>query len=843
MTSKLAAYTSLSLVLIMMKYLLFAAALCGGVVVDAAHTGKVFVDLNRNGICDAGESGLPGVCVSDGKNVVRTGPTGNFSLPGHERERFVFVTLPSGYKASRAHYLPIRKETKDYSLGVVPYASHVSSGGAHRFVQVSDTEIGGLEEHDDWVQSLRDYVMDEPVSFIVHTGDICYEEGLKNHHRLMNTENMDVPVFYCIGNHDLVKGAYGEELFEQNYGPVYYSFDVGNVHYLVTPMPGGDYAPGYTRDEVYEWMKNDLSMVPEGMSVMVFNHDLLTQGPDFKFYNDKGDYIDLDAHHLKAWIYGHWHINHIYKYRKAYSVCTSTPVRGGIDHASAAFRVFKVDGKGDFTTELRYMYWDRKLEIASLDNLHAAHTEAGSIPLSVNTYHTASPTVKVSAFCRMGDETIVKPFALVPQTNMNWLAHLSLPDNALGKLVTVTVEAMYANGETVRRSHSFVYTPSSLPEISVAGKVWNNLSGNAGHTGISSDTLSPRLKLRWTTNVGANIYMVSPVLADNRVFVATVDEDGEGKAAVVALDARTGRMLWKSATDGSVRNSIALSGDKVFAQDVYGNLYAFFQADGRLAWKLDLETPAVPALNDGLVAEGDTVYAGTGRSLCAVHADSGQRLWRNEDWASREGCTATLAVGRDFVIGHSHWGALYANDKATGRLLWSESREGLRNRSAAPAVIGGLLYLASGESFFVIEGRTGRILVRKPLDENVDVASTPAVTDTEIIFGTATHGVVALDRETYARKWNFRTGPALIYSSPYTRNPSCTVETSPVVSGATVYVAASDGVIYALDRQTGRLQWKHATGAPCMGSVAVAGNALFAVDYAGNVYGFVQELK
>ena len=53
----------------------------------------------------------------------------------------------------------------------------------------------------------------------------------------MNTENMDCPVFYCIGNHDLVKGKYGEELFESIYGPVYYFFDAGNVHYVVTPMP------------------------------------------------------------------------------------------------------------------------------------------------------------------------------------------------------------------------------------------------------------------------------------------------------------------------------------------------------------------------------------------------------------------------------------------------------------------------------------------------------------------------------------------------------------------------------------------------------------------------------
>ena len=34
---------------------------------------------------------------------------------------------------------------------------------------------------------------------------------------------MSVSVFYCIGNHDLVKGKYGEELFESIYGPVYYS--------------------------------------------------------------------------------------------------------------------------------------------------------------------------------------------------------------------------------------------------------------------------------------------------------------------------------------------------------------------------------------------------------------------------------------------------------------------------------------------------------------------------------------------------------------------------------------------------------------------------------------------
>ena len=64
---------------------------------------------------------------------------------------------------------------------------------------------------------------------------------MKSHIELMNTTNMNCPIFYCIGNHDLVEGQYGEELFESIYGPTYYSFDVGSTHYIVTPMLMGDF--------------------------------------------------------------------------------------------------------------------------------------------------------------------------------------------------------------------------------------------------------------------------------------------------------------------------------------------------------------------------------------------------------------------------------------------------------------------------------------------------------------------------------------------------------------------------------------------------------------------------
>lgn len=827
---------------IMKKNLLVFGLLLSCVSVYANHTGHVFVDSNRNGIYDKGEKPLGNICVSDGKNVVKTDRKGFFSLPGHERERFIFITTPSGYKTDNAYYKKIVNEDVQYDFGVVPYNAHINKDGSHKFIQISDTEIGATTaEHDDWIQNIRDYVFNEHSAFVIHTGDICYEPGLNNHIKIMNTANMNTQIFYCIGNHDLVRGKYGEEVFEKNYGPVYYSFDVGSVHYIVTPMPGGDYAPGYTQEDVYYWLKNDLDQQPDGKPIMVFNHDILTYGEEFKFFRNKEEFIDLDAKNLKAWIYGHWHINHIHKHKKAYSICTSTLIRGGIDHASSAFRIFHVDKNGDFNTELRYTYINKGLEISSLDNLHAPISRDGKLPLYVNTYSTVSKTEKVNYSCFIENQKIIDAKPLVQNTDFNWNTEVKLPSEAKGKLITISVEARYENGEVAKRNHSFIYMPNESPEIELNNGSWTNLAGNAAHSGVQGNAKDANPRLKWIANVGSNIYMAAPVLENGKLFIATVDENNAGKAAVYALDAVNGNVLWKAPVKGSVKNSIALTSGKVFAQDIYGNLYSFDQKDGRVVWEKKLKTKTVPALNDGLAAEEHVVYAGTGASLCAVDADSGKDIWNNDSWNSREGCTATLSIGQDFVIGGSHWGALYANDKKTGKYLWGESKDGLRNRSAAPAVVDGLLYMASLNSFFIIDGHTGKIINKKNLGVNVDVASTPLVTENTIVFGTAENGVMALDKETLEKKWEFKTSPSIIYSSPYTRNPSCTVETSPALSGNTVYFGASDGYLYGLDLNTGTLKWKHATGAPVWGSVCVVGNGLFAVDFAGNVYGFVIE--
>lgn len=817
-------------------------SLCLGCIVtglSAQHTGRVFEDKNNNGVFDKGERPLKGVSVSDGLNVVQTSGDGTFTLAGHDKERFVFITTPSGYRTDNKHYRRIEGKNGEYQFGLQSYnGGRITKGGNHKFVHIADTEIFNTENHEDWVNDVRDYVKNEKAAFIIHTGDICYENGLKSHINLMNTANMDCPMFYCIGNHDLVKGKYGEELFESIYGPVFYSFEVGNVHYIVTPMLGGDHAPSYKMADVYRWMKNDLAFVPKEKAVMVFNHDLLTYDDRFVYGKNEKEPINLNEHNLKAWIYGHWHINYMKKQGDVYSISTATLDKGGIDHSTSAFRVLHVDGKGDFTSELRYTYIDKHIRIASLADGQMPVLQSGILPLSVNVYSSVSPVKEVTYTCSVNNKQVVKGKKLRQQTDWNWYAGIPRLSAKQGDVVTVHAVAKFGNGETAQAETSFTYQPGKQAVVRFDGD-WDNLSGNPQHTGTAQAALATPLTLAWTKNVGANLYMTSPLIYKGNVYVASIDEDLQGKGAIFALNGQTGDILWRYPVRNSIKNTIAIDGGKVYAQDAEGYLYAVDAATGKLVWEKKLNVNGLPALIEGLVADRGIVYAGTGKGLCASNGATGETLWTNTGWGQGEGTTSTNSLNRNILVSGVQWSALYANDATTGKLLWKAAKDGLRNRGASPAFHGDLLYLISDASVFILNATNGKIIVRKPMPFSVDVTSTPLLTDKEIIFGSARNGLVALDRETLEPKWNFKTEDALVYTSPYSRKASSTIETSPILAGNTVFVGASDGRIYGIDKETGKASWQYATGAPVFGSVAASGNALVTTDFAGNVYVFV----
>lgn len=226
---------------------------------DGPYKGKVL---------DAGGAPVAGVSVSDGKHVVKTDADGNFELRGWYETHFITVTAPAGYLA-QTYYIRADKKTESYDFTLTK--SEIPAGAAHSFLQISDSEIGerGTGE---WLAHVKQVGAETDAAFLMHTGDICYEDGL-SHIQDMNTETMGLPVYYCIGNHDYVDGKYGEELFESIYGPTWYSFEVGNVHYIVTPFgSGGDKASCYSKKDCWRWLKNDLDNTDDSMKVVIFNH-------------------------------------------------------------------------------------------------------------------------------------------------------------------------------------------------------------------------------------------------------------------------------------------------------------------------------------------------------------------------------------------------------------------------------------------------------------------------------------------------------------------------------------------------------------------------------------------
>lgn len=813
----------------------------GGVtsIATAAYSGHVYIDKNNNGTFDMGEKVLPGVLVSDGLNVVATTNDGSFVLQGHAKERFIFITTPSGYKTEHKHYYRINSDQKLYDFGLQPYNSGIKQDGSHKYVHITDTEISSVKNHDEWVNNVRDYAVNEQAAFIIHTGDLCYEKGLNSHIKLMNTTNMGRPMFYCIGNHDLVKGKYGEELFESIYGPVYYSFDAGSTHYIVTPMLSGDHKPKYTKEDVYRWLKNDLAQIPQGQPIVMFSHDLVTDKGRLIYGINDRERINLHEHNLKAWVYGHWHINYMRKWEDAFSVSTSTLDKGGIDHSTSAFRMMHVDKKGDFISELRYTYLQKKIQITSPIKDQVPVLASGAVPLAVNVYSSATPVKEVTYTCLVDGKVLFSDKKLQQVTDWCWNAKIPLTVEQKGKKIRLKLKAYFNNGEAVEAKSTFTYDATPA-EVKLTGN-WENLLENPQHAVAAQPALLQPLRMAWIKNVEANIYMTSPLVHNGKIYIASVDENLKGEAHVYSLDGKTGDLIWKYPVRNSIKNTIAIDKGRVLAQDAQGYLYAINAESGKLSWEKQLPINDLPSLIEGLVASNGIVYAGTGKGLCAIDIKDGKVIWQNKDWRSNMGATATLSIGENTLIASSQWGALYAHDLKTGQLKWKADANGLRSRGASAAIHSDRIYIISDKSLFIMAVDNGEIIERKELPFRVDVTSTPLLTEKEIIFGSVSDGLIALDNKTFALKWNFNTNNALIFSSPYSRKPSATIETSPVLVGNTVYVGASDGTIYGLNKKNGQLVWKHEAGAPIFSSIAVSGNALITADFGGNVYVFVSK--
>ena len=293
---------------------------------------------------------LSGIKISDGQNITVSDECGAYSLPGWDRAHVISVQALTMHHDDWYRY--IDKDHNEYDFYVTPYAG----GEDCSFFHFSDSEIyidGASPEI--WVGGIKELTNEIKPDFIVHTGDICRRKGLEGHRYAMNSDNMGIPVRYTLGNHDYVNDKYGEYTFERLYGPVWYSFDLGRVHFVILPIDHGEVPGCYTKDDSLRWLKNDLEAAPEGMRTVFLCH-----GPCNNFESDfmlKGDtvYIDMKDCNAIAWIFGHLHVHYMKEVNGRFHIGTGRPDFGGIDGTPAGCRVVRISRDHELTTELVYV--------------------------------------------------------------------------------------------------------------------------------------------------------------------------------------------------------------------------------------------------------------------------------------------------------------------------------------------------------------------------------------------------------------------------------------------------------------------------------------------------------
>lgn len=242
--------------------------------------------------------GVKGVAVSDGASVTTTDATGRYTLLADSTRPFVFMSPPSGYRvpvspAGTAYrHRPLVATSRGEMTAEFPLERQGIADEDHSFVLLADIQTQNAFEmgrlHAETVPDVRRTLAslgDRP-SFGIACGDIMFDDlslypEYERAVRAMGTDpsgSRGTPFFQVIGNHDLVFDKTGDgasgRTFERHFGPTYYSFDRGEIHYVVLDdvfWHGQGYL-GYLDDLQQRWLAADLANVERGRTVVVFVH-------------------------------------------------------------------------------------------------------------------------------------------------------------------------------------------------------------------------------------------------------------------------------------------------------------------------------------------------------------------------------------------------------------------------------------------------------------------------------------------------------------------------------------------------------------------------------------------
>lgn len=278
-------------------------------------------------IGDRNGTPIEGIVVSDGFTCTKTDSKGIYQMKKNTAAKFVFYSTPAEYAINTASdlskmalfYAPITAgprydfnlkklaaiETK-FTLLCIGDPQVSSSADVTRFKTETMADIKAL------LSSLS------TPCYGLTMGDMTGEKYTFNEQMGVVVGSSSMPVFATIGNHDKAATTVTSEprttdTYTKVFGPLNYSFNRGNVHFVclddIIFSNSSDYTGGFTASQL-AWLKQDLSYVPKDKMIIVYYHIPLRNTSSISYRNEILSALQGFAEvHLMC---GHTHYNENY---------------------------------------------------------------------------------------------------------------------------------------------------------------------------------------------------------------------------------------------------------------------------------------------------------------------------------------------------------------------------------------------------------------------------------------------------------------------------------------------------------------------------------------------------
>ncbi len=225
----------------------------------------------------------------------------------------------------------------------------------------------------------------------------------------------------------------------------------------------------------------------------------------------------------------------------------------------------------------------------------------------------------------------------------------------------------------------------SVPRLqAIPDADWPQLQRDPQHTGTSPQQINPPYRYYWRWNEVPFASRTQPVVADNRLFIGSLngrmyaldaDQDAGGGAPTV---------LWSYDTTSPIRHTAAVYEGRVYFGAHNGRVYALNAITGTLVWSFQTGGGIASAP----VVAGGVVYIGSADGVFyALDAATGQLRWTYNAGAPILTSPALSADGQTVFFGTEDIYA-YALSTADGRLRWRTRLQGQSLAERWPVIVG-----------------------------------------------------------------------------------------------------------------------------------------------------------